>query len=129
MSATTVSKSKKITTWILVGLVSLLVIMSSIVKLISPSDSEPAKNFIKWGLENKLVIIGVFELLSGLLFLYSKTSSLGVLLLTAYFGGAVATHIEHGEVTMSITPILIILLTWASAYVRNPEIFSSFKSK
>jgi hypothetical protein len=123
------SKSRLITEWVLIGIVSLLVIMSSILKIASGSDSESAKNFMKWGLENQLKLIGVFELILGILFLIPRTFSVGVLLLTAYFGGAIATHLEHGEENNVVIPVIILLLIWASCYLRSPNMFASLLKK
>ena len=123
------SKSRIITEWVLIGIVSLLVIMSSVFKLVSGGNSVPAKNFMKWGLENQLTLIGTVELIFGSLFLIPRTFSMGVLLLTAYFGGAIATHLEHGEGNNIVLPVIILLLIWASGYLRNPNMFASLLKK
>jgi len=127
MEANTMSKKRKIASWIFVGLMSALFIMSAAMKLTSGSDSEMAKNFAKWGLEGKLILIGVGELISAILFLIPKTSSLGVLLLTAHLGGAIATHMEHGEPFLPQS--IMLLLLWVANYLRNPEMFASFFKK
>ena len=62
------SKSRKITAWILVGLMSALFIMSALMKLTAGVDSETAKNFAKFGLEGKGSLIGMGELISAILF-------------------------------------------------------------
>lgn len=121
------SKKRKIASWIFVGLMSALFIMSAAMKLTSGSDSEMAKNFAKWGLEGKLILIGMGELISAILFLIPKTSSLGVLLLTAHLGGAIATHMEHGEPFLPQS--IMLLLLWVANYLRNPEMFASFFKK
>ena len=51
----------------------------------------------KWGLGEQVTLIGVGEAVSALLFLILRTHSLGLLLLTAYMGGAIVTHMQHGE--------------------------------
>ncbi len=118
------SKKRKIAAWILVGLLSALFIMSATMKLMSGADSEMALNFAKWGLEGKLLLIGMGELIAAILFLIPKTSSLGVLLLSAHIGGAIATHMGHGE--MFILQSILLLVVWVANYLRNPEMFSSF---
>jgi hypothetical protein len=54
---------------------------------------------------------------------------IGVLLLTAHFGGAMATHLEHGE--MPYIPVIatIITLIWVAHYLRNPEMLTRFTIK
>jgi hypothetical protein len=123
------SKSRLITGRVITGIVAIVIIMSAIYKLVSGSDSEGAKNFMKWGLENQIRVIGTFELVLGILFLIPRTFSIGVLLLTSYFGGAMATHIEHGEVKNSVLPAIIILLIWTVSYLRNPAMFASLLKK
>jgi uncharacterized membrane protein YphA (DoxX/SURF4 family) len=127
MEMTTISKGRKITGWILVGLMSALFIMSAAMKLISGADSEMAQNFAKWGLEGKLMLVGMGELISAILFLIPRTSSLGVLLLSAHLGGAIATHMEHGE--MFLPQSIMLLLVWVANYLRNPEMLASFFKK
>jgi len=123
------SKARIITEKVLIGIVSLLIIMSSVYKLISGADSEGAKNFMKWGLENQLKVIGTLELVLGILFLIPRTFSIGALLLTAYFGGAIATHLEYGEAKNIVLPIIIISLVWIVSYLRNPVMFASLMKK
>lgn len=125
METKPMSKTRKITAWILVGLMSALVIMSAAMKLMAGADSEIAVNFVKWGLEGKLILVGMGELISVILFLIPRTSSLGVLLLSAHFGGAIATHIEHGEMYMPQAIMLFVI--WIANYLRNPEMLASFK--
>jgi hypothetical protein len=119
-----VSKGRKIAAWILVGLISALLIMSASMKLFASTDSMMAKNFIKFGLEDKLILIGMGELISAILFLIPRTSSLGVLLLSSHFGGAIATHMEHGQEYIPVA--ILLLLTWVANYLRNPKMIASF---
>ncbi len=119
------SKSRIITERIIIGIVAIIVIGSAIYKLVSDVDSDGAKNFMKWGLENQIKLIGTIELILGILFLIPRTFSAGVLLLTAYFGGAIATHIEHGEANNIVLPAIILLLIWIVSYLRNPAMFAS----
>ncbi|MBK8405268.1 MAG: hypothetical protein IPL25_14680 [Saprospiraceae bacterium] len=52
------SKTRKSSNnWIFVGLMSALRIMSATMKLMAGADAEIAVNFVKWGLEGKLMLI------------------------------------------------------------------------
>jgi len=121
----TISKGRKITGWILAGLMGALFIMSASMKLVG--GAEVAANFAKAGLDGKLMLIGTGELIAVILFLIPKTSSLGLLLLTAHMGGAIATHMEHGEMYMVQSIMLLVL--WITGWVRNPDMLSSFTKK
>jgi hypothetical protein len=64
--------------------------------------------------------IGALELLCLAFYLIPRTTALGTLLLTGYFGGAIVTHIIGAE---SIAPPMIVgLLIWGGAYFRVPEL-------
>jgi hypothetical protein len=123
------SKSRIITERVITGVIALVIIMSAIYKLVSGSDSEGAKNFVKWGLGSHIKLIGAMELILGVIFLIPRTFSIGVLLLASYFGGAIATHIEHGEAQNLMVPTIILLLIWVVSYLRNPDMFSSLFKK
>jgi len=125
MQTKQISKARKITSWVLTGLLSALFIMAAIMKFIGPE--EVVRNFVNWGLDGKLILIGGGELIAAILFLIPRTSSLGVLLLTSLMGGAIATHMEHGEIY--IFPSIILVLVLVANYLRNPEMFSSFTKK
>lgn len=127
METQPMSKKRKTINWIFVGLMSALFIMSATMKLMAGADAEIAVNFVKWGLEGKLILIGIGELIAAILFLIPRTSSLGVLLLSAHLGGAIATHMEHGE--MFIPQAIMLLLVWVANYLRNPEMLASFTKK
>jgi len=122
-------KGRKIASWILIGLTGALTLFSAVGKLTAGPDSRMAQNFLKWGLEGKLGLIGTEELLIALLFLIPQISSLGVLLMSAHYGGAVATHLQHGEELQSIAPALILLIAWIGYYLRYPEMLISIKTK
>jgi len=122
---TNMSKGRKITGWVLTGLMGALFLMSSVMKLMS--GDEMAANFAKIGLEGKLMLIGTGELIATILFIIPRTSSLGILLLSAHMGGAIATHMEHGETYMAQSIMLLVL--WIAGWLRNPEILSSFTKK
>ena len=121
------STARKVTTWIFVGLMSALFIMSASMKLMAGANAEIAQNFIKWGLDGKLMLIGMGELIAAILFLIPRTSSLGVLLLSAHLGGAIVTHMSNAE--MFIPQIVMLLLDWVANYLRNPEMLASFTKK
>lgn len=121
------SKTRKVTTWVFVGLMSALFIMSALMKLMADANAEIAQNFIKWGLDGNLKLIGIGELVSAILFLIPRTSSLGVLLLSAHLGGAIVTHMSNAE--MFFPQIIMLLLVWVANYLRNPEMLSSFTKK
>jgi hypothetical protein len=53
--------------------------------------------FELWGLADWTIIIGLGELASTVLFLIPRTAVVGTLLLSAYLGGAIVTHMQRAE--------------------------------
>jgi hypothetical protein len=120
----TMSRARRITGWILTGLLTVLFVASAAGKL--AGAAQVVEMFQKWGLENHLLLIGVGELVSALLFAIPRTHSLGVLLLSAYMGGAIVTHMQHGE--GYIPQSVILVLIWVAGFLRQPELLQSFRT-
>ncbi len=59
------------------------------------------------------------EALSALLFLVAATRSLGLLLVSGLLGGAIATHMQHGQ--SYVGPTVLLVLIWLGASLRHPE--------
>lgn len=118
-----VSKGGKIAGWILPGLLTALFCASALAKL---TGAEPIReSFETFGLSDMAIVIGVGELISALLYLIPRTSSLGVLLLSSHMGGAICIHMAHGE--LYIFQSIILILVWVGYYVRHPELMISFQ--
>ncbi len=121
----TQSKGRRIATWILIGLIALTFISSAGFKLVRAQPVVEALE--KWGLGGHILLIGIGELISAVLFLIPRTRSLGLLLLTAYLGGAIVTHMQHGE--PYVFPALLLLLVWVGGYLHHPEVLQSFRRR
>jgi hypothetical protein len=74
----------------------------------------------------RLTLIAITELLSALLFLVPKTRSLGLLLVSSYMGGAIATHVQHGQ--SFLQPAFILSLIWLGVLLRHPQVLWSMSS-
>jgi len=53
---------------------------------------------------------------------FRGTAALGAVLLTAYLGGAVVTHVRVGEAPFA--PILIGVIVWGGLYCRDARVRS-----
>jgi hypothetical protein len=113
------TKTKKIISWILTCLISVVFIGSAFMKLsATPTALEGA---ISFGISpSQFVVIGAIELILILLFIIPRTGILGTILLMAYMGGAVATHLEHGQ--SIIPPFIIASFVLIVATIRFPEL-------
>ncbi len=119
------TKARPIAAWILTGLLAALFIGSASGKLMKAAPV--VEMFEKFGLGNEILLIGCGELASALLFVIPRTHSLGVLLLSAYMGGAIVTHMQHGE--SYVVQSVILALIWAAGFLRRPALLGSFFPK
>jgi hypothetical protein len=86
--------------------------------------SVPPEALVRYGLGEQARLIGAGALLTALLLLAPRTCSLGVLLTSAFWGGAICIHMAHGE--PYLVQAVLLVLSWAGAYLRNPSTFNSF---
>jgi len=114
-------KTKNVIQWIASGLVGAIFLMSGAMKFNLPADAltQMASQGLTPAMAKNLAII---EILSAILFLIPRTSVLGTLLLTAYMGGAIATHFTHGQPLMA--PCVILAVVWIVSVWRNAELKS-----
>jgi hypothetical protein len=115
-----VSKGKLWTSRIMGGLVILFMLMDSIMKLI-PNDTV-TKGTAELGYQaHHIPVLGVLGLISIVLFIIPRTQILGAILLTGYFGGAIATHVRLDNPMFShiLFPVYLGVLAWGSLWLKN----------
>ena len=68
--------------------------------------------------------LGAVLIISALLYAYPRTSHLGAILITAYLGGAVATHMRVGSPLFSHTlfGVYMGVMVWAGLWLRDPRV-------
>jgi hypothetical protein len=118
------SRGRRIVGWVLTGLLTALFLGSAYLKL--SRAPQVVEMMQMWGLGDQLLLIGIGELTSALLFLIPRTHSFGVLLLSAYMGGAIVTHMQHGE--SYVIPSVILVLIWVTGFLRHSELLQSFRT-
>jgi len=107
-------KIKNIAAWVIAGLLTALYLFSASMKILQPEQMEQMK------LGDWRIIIAIGEIMSALLFLYPKTNKIGTLLLSSYMGGAIIIHMTGA--TSIIMPVVVLILVWVVAFLRNPEL-------
>src|SRR5689334_16324559 len=80
--------------WVLHGLVGGSMILAGSAKVFGLF---PPDQVAKMGLSLPIEVIGAGELASAALLLIPRTSSLGLLLTSAFWGGAICLHMSKGE--------------------------------
>lgn len=112
-------KTIKITGCVLTIILALLFTMSAFMKL---TQNETAlAQASSFGIDaTTFQFIGIIEIISLILFLIPRTAILGTLLLVAYLGGAIVTHLQHQQpIAMAV---IIQILVWITAFVRFSEL-------
>jgi hypothetical protein len=105
---------------ILSGLVVLFLIPDAIIKFIKPAPVIDAFAHLGWPMSTS-VTLGILLLLCTALYAIPRTSVLGAVLLTAYLGGAVATHLRVGDPLFShvLFPTYLGIMLWLGLYLRE----------
>lgn len=118
-------KTRKIVGWVLTGLLALVFIMSAFMKL--TQDEAAVEQAVTFGIDAATYrIIGIIEVVSLVLFIIPRTGVIGTLLLAAYLGGAIVTHLLHQESV--VTPVVIQCVLWIAAVIRFPELLQRLTS-
>ena len=79
------------------------------------------KGTVEAGFADSLVIpLGIVALFCTILYAIPQTSILGAILLTAYYGGATATHVRLGQPWYF--PVVFGILVWVAMYLREPRL-------
>ena len=85
----------------------------------NPKALEGMKQF-GWS-EDGLIITAALMVLCGALYLIPRTAVLGAILMTGYYGGAVATHARLHD-PMWVVPVVCGIVTWLALYLRDPRL-------
>ena len=96
-----------------------LFLLTSGINLALVQTSEVRDSFARFGYAEGMVAgIGVVEFVCAALYLIPQTSVFGAILLTAYLGGATATHARVSD-PLWVVPVVIGVLLWAGLYLRE----------
>ena len=123
-------KTKKTVGWILTSLVIIFFLFDSLGKLFGMDESVKATVELGYPAD-KVFIIGLILLVSTFLYAIPRTSIIGIVLLTAYLGGAVATNFRVGSSLFSHTlfPVYMGILAWAGLAYRNQNLIKFISNK
>ena len=123
LPATTSSTAK---VWIgrtMGGIVILLMLMDSIFKFIV--NEAVIKGTTDLGFQvHHLPILGTLGLISTLLYIFPRTEILGAVLLTGYWGGAIATHVrlDNPLFTHILFTVYLGILAWGALWIKSERL-------
>ena len=123
LSETSPSTAKVWTGRTMGGLVILFMLMDSIFKFIV--NEEVIKGSADLGFQvHHLPIMGTLGLIATLLYIFPRTEILGALLLTGYWGGAIATHVrmDNPLFTHILFPVYLGVLAWGALWMKSERL-------
>ena len=117
------STAKVWTGRIMGGIVILFMVMDSMFKFIVNEDVVKATTDLGYQAHH-LPIMGTLGLLATLLYLIPRTEIIGALLLTGYWGGAIATHVrmDNPLFTHILFPVYLGILVWGALWMKNERL-------
>ncbi len=122
-SAATAGPTSKKMLWaglIISAIPVLLMVFSAVMKLIKAAPV--VQGMPRYGYpESQIVIIGVLELLSCIIYLIPSTAVLGAILMTGYLGGATATNVRVGDPSYIMT-VLLGVFVWGGLFFRDARV-------
>ncbi|MFB3812777.1 MAG: DoxX family protein [Terriglobales bacterium] len=97
----------------------LMLLFSGIMKLLKPAPV--VEEFVRLGYPESLALsLGIVEIMCAVVYTIPRTSVLGAILVTAYLGGATATHVRLGE--SFFIPVLLGIFVWGGLFLRDPRL-------
>lgn len=121
---------QKVAGYVLSILFSFQILMAGALKVVQETDIvERMNNIPNWG--DKLIFIGVLELILLALYWIPKTQRLGFYLLCAFVGGvivaevAAGTHVEQGAPPAPLIGIITAVLLYAGTVLRFPSLLKN----
>lgn len=118
-----ISKSRLWTARIMSGIVILFMLMDSIFKFIQPEEVVQGTLGLGFA-EHHIAIIGTLALISVLLYAFPRTSLFGAVLLTGFWGGAIATNLRMDLplFTHILFPVYLAVLAWGALWLRDERV-------
>ena len=122
IQAVPVSKTAFWVGWIMSALPGLFLLLDGLMKLVKPEFVVKATVDLGYA-ESVIVPLGIVLVASTVLYFIPRTAVLGSILLTGYLGGAVNTHVHHGDGLFEILfPAVFGALLWGGLWFRDERL-------
>ena len=120
------AKGQLIAGRVLSGLVILFLLFDAGLKLVAPEVAiKYSPPSLGWPLDvPTMTMLGTLLLIPTLLYIWPRTAILGAILITAYLGGAVATHVRIDSPLFShiLFGVYLGLMLWGGLWLRDPGV-------
>lgn len=114
---------------VLSTVVILFFLMDGGMKIVPPPQVPETMAALSWPTDLGTIRLLAFLSLGGiLLYAWPRTAVLGAVLLTAYLGGAVATHVRVGSPLFShvLFGVYLGVIMWGGLWLRDPRLRALF---
>jgi uncharacterized membrane protein YphA (DoxX/SURF4 family) len=111
------NKWLKITGFVLHALMAALFIFAGAMKVGGFMPADQVQKMAEFGIGDKLVLIGVGELVAAVLLVLPWTSPLGTLVTSGLWGGIISFNMSHGQ--DFIFPSVLLAVLWIAGYWRG----------
>lgn len=120
-------KAMKIAGYVLSGLCIAFFLMDAGMKFMNLDVVKETTVSLGWPADS-VVMLGLVLLPCTVLYIVPQTAVLGAVLLTAYLGGAVATHVRIGSPLFShiLFGVYLGVMMWGGLYLRAPALRAIF---
>jgi len=98
-------------------LIAALMIFAGSGKVFGFAPAEVVEGMTKYGLGDRLQLIGLGEMTAAILLVIPRTSPFGTLLTSGFWGGVICIHMSHQE--NFVGPSVLLALTWLGAFLRG----------
>lgn len=100
-----------------------LMIFAGSGKVFGFSPPEVVQKMSQFGLADQMQLIGWGEIIAAGLLLIPRTSTLGILMTSGFWGGVICIHMSNH--LDYVFPSVLLALSWVGTYLRNPALFQS----
>jgi hypothetical protein len=114
-----VSKKRLWAGRVISGLSVLVMLFGAVLSFVKPAAVVEGFTHLGWP-ERYALGVGIVELGCAIIYLIPRTAVLGAILVTAYLGGATATHVRIGE--PFYIPVIFGVLVWGGLYLRDDRL-------
>ena len=112
----------KVVGWVLSGLLTAFMLFSSVGKFSTFEGKAEMFEKLGWS-EDVMFNIGIVQVIIAVMFLIPRTAAfIGAILITAYLGGAIATHVRISD--SYVFPIIVGVIYWVALGLRDQRIFT-----
>ena len=113
----------------------IVLLFSSLVKFVHAAKPVAYMTFLGYQ-DGKMFLVAAIEMMIGVLFMRRATRAVGLLLVSSYFGGAIAAHLAshplnssapivvfnfHHPYLGALPAVVMLASAWIGVYFRHPE--------